>query len=279
MDPGRNYQANHPLTEQEKKQQQFQLFQESLPKVSQLAFQMLLNEIVPQAMAVENELNDLNSLEQTGDRTSAVEGERKGEGEAENIPINDLSLQEKEVSSYNTNLKIQPSHKLIMELAELEDEEKYNNILKRLRNIGFEMGKKMCEMLVFSNNPNLHFKEMDLLLIMKFICRDVWKQLYEKPIDNLKTNHRGTFYLIDYNYKPIQAFSLSEEAPAKELKMVEPFLEIPLGLIKGVLASLGYSPEEVICISSFVDKPADDRPKYGFPKGVSFHVQVNMKPK
>ena len=65
MDPGRNYQANHPLTEQEKKQQQFRLFQESLPKVSQLAFQMLLNEIVPQAMAVENELNDLNSVSYT----------------------------------------------------------------------------------------------------------------------------------------------------------------------------------------------------------------------
>lgn len=57
--------------------------------------------------------------------------------------------------------------------------------------------------------------------------------------------------------------------------MIEPFLEIPVGIIRGVLSSLGYSSEEVICLASFIDRPTD-RPKTAFPKGVSFHVQVTM---
>lgn len=46
-------------TEHQSAQQQAQLFEKSLPKVNQLAFNMLLNELVPLSMAVENDIHDM----------------------------------------------------------------------------------------------------------------------------------------------------------------------------------------------------------------------------
>ncbi|PTN18344.1 Trs33p [Saccharomyces cerevisiae] len=248
-----------PLTEQQRAQQQYQIFENSLPKVSQSVYQMLLNEMVPLAMGIERQISD-DVISSDSNVTS------------ENGNINNM-IKRLKIEEHHT-VDIIRSHNLIHELYKADEEEK-EKVLARLRNIGFQIGLKLSELLIFSNNPNLKFKEMDLLLIMKFICRDVWKQIFGKQIDNLKTNHRGTFYLLDYDYRPIQSFSLEEDAKNEELKMIEPFLEIPVGIIRGVLSSLGYSSEEVICLASFIDRPTD-RPKTAFPKGVSFHVQVTM---
>ncbi|CAI4051572.1 Trs33p SKDI_15G2640 [Saccharomyces kudriavzevii IFO 1802] len=248
-----------PLTEQQRAQQQYQIFENSLPKVSQSAYQILLNEMVPLAMGIEKQLS--------GDIVSPDSNVTSENGNLSSM-IKKLRIEE------HHTVDIMRSHHLIQELCKAEEEEK-ERVLARLRNIGLQIGSKLSELLIFSNNPNLKFKEMDLLLIMKFICRDVWKQIFGKQIDNLKTNHRGTFYLLDYDYRPIQSFSLDEDAKDEELKIIEPFLEIPMGIIRGVLSSLGYSSEEVICLASFIDRPTD-RPKTTFPKGVSFHVQVTM---
>ncbi|CAI2023969.1 hypothetical protein SEUBUCD646_0H01620 [Saccharomyces eubayanus] len=247
------------LTEQQRAQQQYQIFENSLPKISQSAYQMLLNEMVPMAMGIEKQLS--------GDIVSS-----ESNVASENGNIN--SMMKKLKIEENHTVDIMSSHNLINELYKAEEVER-ERVLARLRNMGFQIGSKLSELLIFSNNPNLQFKEMDLLLIMKFVCRDVWKQIFGRQIDNLKTNHRGTFYLLDYDYRPIQSFSLSEEAKDEELKMIEPFLEIPVGIIRGVLSSLGYSSEEVICLASFIDRPTE-RPKTTFPKGVSFHVQITM---
>lgn len=264
-----------PMTEQQRAQQQHQIFQNSLPKVNQLAFSLLLNELVPMSMAVENELHEiaLKDQENRGEKTEASE-EQELDEEVEKLT---KELDAKDILDVNIPKykKGEPSHRLIRQIAELEDEYMFNHVSERLQNIGFQIGSKICELLVFTNNPNLSFKDMDLLSVMKFICRDVWKLVYNKPIDNLKTNHRGTFYLLDYDYLPIQPFAL-ESDQEKELKCVEPFLEIPVGLIKGVLFSLGFPRDEVICIASYIDRP-DDRLRSPFPKGISFHVQVNGK--
>ncbi|CAI4064201.1 hypothetical protein N7582_002610 [Saccharomyces uvarum] len=247
------------LTEQQRAQQQYQIFEHSLPKISQSAYQMLLNEMVPMAMGVEKQIS--------GDIISSESNVTSENGNISSM-IKKLKIEE------HHTVDIMSSHNLINELYKTEEVER-ERVLARLRNMGFQIGSKLSELLIFSNNPNLQFKEMDLLLIMKFVCRDVWKQIFGRQIDNLKTNHRGTFYLLDYDYRPIQSFSLGEEAKDEELKMIEPFLEIPVGIIRGVLSSLGYSSEEVICLASFIDRPTE-RPKTTFPKGVSFHVQVTM---
>ncbi|CCF58673.1 hypothetical protein KAFR_0F00760 [Kazachstania africana CBS 2517] len=242
---------HHQLTEE---QQQFQLFQESLPKINRLVYQMLLNEIIPTSISVQNRLDE-------SDDNSDAEQLKK------------LSISEKPVV---------PSHKLVSQMHEIKNEGRYNNILERIRTIGFKLGCKIADLLVFANNPNLNFRDMDLLAIMKFVCRDVWKLVFGKQIDNLKTNHRGTFYLIDYSYQPIKNFALNddtnklsaEELEKKELKSVEPFLELPVGIIKGVLEALGYNAKETICLATYIDLPNEDASHYGFSKGISFHVQV-----
>lgn len=246
------------MTEQERLQHQLQIFQNSLPKVNQIAFQMLLNEMVPLAVSVENRL----AQEDNGGNTQEAGSSEDNDAVAE--MVKDLHI--------NPKLDF-PSHKLCLQLYEADQDTK-ERILERLRSMGFQTGNKLSELLVFSNNPNLSFKDMDLLAIMKFICRDVWKQMFGKQIDNLKTNHRGTFYLFDYEYRPIQPFALDDQSTERELEMIKPFLEIPVGMIKGVLSSLGYKQEQVICMASYVDRPAD-RPKSTFSKGISFHVQVN----
>lgn len=253
---GDNTAASSAMSEQH----QYQLFEESLRKVNRLVFQMLINEMIPLSMGIEKKLEMADS-EELSDKLSKMEV-TEGEDSA--------------TTTHNAD-DIIPSNQLIHELSELKDEDKYNRVIDRVRNIGYQVGNKLSELLIFTNNPNLQFKEMDLLLIMKFICRDVWKQLYGKQIDNLKTNHRGTFYLIDYDYQPIREFCIEENALKKELKLVEPFLEFPVGIIKGVLASLGYSKEQVICLATFIDRPNNDIPDTTFAKGISFHVQITTQ--
>lgn len=247
------------LTEQQRLQQQFQLFQESLPKVSVVPYQLLLNQIVPLSVSIQNNL-DTSSNETTD----------------EEISTEDLAKSVEQNLTMNPKL-MAPSHRLIGELYTSQND-KRQQILNRLSSIGFQIGNKLTELLIFSNNPNLHFDKMDLLTVMKFICRDVWRQLFGKQIDNLKTNHRGTFYLFDYEYKPIQDFALDEQSTDKELEMVEPYLEIPCGVIRGVLASLGFQREDqVTCHATFVDLPPTKSGSFScFPKGVSFNVQIEL---
>ncbi|AET40179.1 Trs33p Ecym_5425 [Eremothecium cymbalariae DBVPG len=263
---GNNKSGSEPqLDEHTKLQHQFKLFQESLPKVSIVAYQLLLNELVPLSVSIENNIQDMTSSIEVSDEDTSTETETETECELseqlERMKIEEAALQ--------------PSHKLIQELYEANDS-KRDHIYERLSQIGFQIGSKLTELLIYNNNPNLHFESMDLLAVMKFICRDVWKQLFGKQIDNLKTNHRGTFYLFDYDYQPIQDFSLDGEISEKELQMVEPYLEIPCGIIKGILASLGFKGDDQVDVTvSFVDIPKDRvvSPNQ-FSKGINFNVQV-----
>ena len=268
------------------RQRQYEMFQDSLPKVNKILFQMILNEIVPLSVRIENQLtkdsgfpNDIKS-----DTNSTSSSDK--DSDLDNInKLKDLSIDKKLDSEIDSRKISQSDDVLIYELSQSidEDENKYNNILKRIRDIGIKIGTRLVNLLIFTNNINLNFKEMDLLLIMKFICRDVWKHVFGKQIDNLKTNHRGTFYLTDLDYPLLQSFcietntipsQLNEEfIMNKESKLVEPFLELPVGVIKGVLLALGYPLDEVICLATFIDKPKE-RIKNSFPKGISFHVQI-----
>lgn len=268
------------------RQRQYEMFQDSLPKVNKILFQMILNEIVPLSVRIENQLtkdsgfpNDIKS-----DTNSTSSSDK--DSDLDNInKLKDLSIDKKLDSEIDSRKISQSDDVLIYKLSQTidEDENKYNNILKRIRDIGIRIGTRLVNLLIFTNNINLNFKEMDLLLIMKFICRDVWKHVFGKQIDNLKTNHRGTFYLTDLDYPLLQSFcietntipsQLNEEfIMNKESKLVEPFLELPVGVIKGVLLALGYPLDEVICLATFIDKPKE-RIKNSFPKGISFHVQI-----
>ncbi|CCK71763.1 Trs33p KNAG_0H03490 [Huiozyma naganishii CBS 8797] len=249
-------------------QRQYELEQEAMPKLNRTVFQMVLNEIIPMAYAVEV--------------SKTVQKDETGE-----VAMGSLSLESTVPGDDNTAARrMRSSVMAVYNLAKLaeEDEDKYNSVLKRIESLGTSIGSKISDMLIFAKNPSISFKNMDLLSVMKFICRDVWKHVFGKQIDNLKTNHRGTFYLIDLDYAPIQDFTVEpsvleeqlseEDLQIYELKLVEPFLQFPVGIIKGVLHSLGHPLDKVVCLATYADKPKEKSKVGGFPKGINFHVQI-----
>ncbi len=57
---------------------------------------------------------------------------------------------------------------------------------------------------------------LDTLDVVKFICKDFWVSLFQKQIDNLKTNHRGVYVLTDNSFRWISKMS-SDAIPAEQL--------------------------------------------------------------
>ncbi|KAH3685652.1 hypothetical protein WICPIJ_003399 [Wickerhamomyces pijperi] len=144
-------------------------------------------------------------------------------------------------------------------LNEIQGDEQ--EFIATLEEIGYNIGLKASEFINYEN-PDLDLlQDFELLNAMKFICRDVWKYLYGKQIDNLRTNHKGTFVLIDNLFKPFKNFS-SLNGDEETLRMSKLYTWLPSGIIKGALKSFDVdavvSPE----IS-------------GFPK-VSFNIKTGV---
>jgi len=47
----------------------------------------------------------------------------------------------------------------------------------------------------------------ETLDVIKFVCKDLWAALWDKQVDNLRTNHRGVYVLQDNTFKPISRLS------------------------------------------------------------------------
>lgn len=156
---------------------------------------------------------------------------------------------------------------LINEEGNIENED----VIYRVESYGYNIGLRIGELLNYKLNndefangisrQNLKLN-MDILNIMKFICRDIWKSLYGKQMDNLRTNHRGAFVLIDTNFKGILNMNSAkgEEDTAKKAKV---YLWFPCGILRGILASLGVD-------SSILAEMA----KY---PSVSFNIQTKLQ--
>ncbi|RZC55961.1 hypothetical protein C5167_014813 [Papaver somniferum] len=95
----------------------------------------------------------------------------------------------------------------------------------------------------------------DHLEAIKFICKDFWSELFKKQIDNLKTNHRGTFVLQDNRFRwltrmsidpvPVIVTDSSSQDPSavttenKAEQATSMHLYFPCGIIRGALSNLG----------------------------------------
>ncbi|KAK4700832.1 trafficking protein particle complex subunit 6, partial [Phenoliferia sp. Uapishka_3] len=104
--------------------------------------------------------------------------------------------------------------------AEVIQTEIDDSVRKRLDEIGFKVGWTMAESLAkekprFPSAPPTSTSsssapppsETHVLEVIKFICKDLWIALYDKQVDNLRTNHRGVYVLVDNAFKPLSRVS------------------------------------------------------------------------
>ncbi|CAN1838142.1 Trafficking protein particle complex subunit 6B, partial [Linum perenne] len=101
---------------------------------------------------------------------------------------------------------------------------------RRIEAIGYQVGHQLSERYTMER-PRFN----DHLEAIKFICKDFWSELFKKQIDNLKTNHRGTFVLQDNRFRWLGRMSL-EDKTAQAMSM---YLYFPCGIIRGALSNLG----------------------------------------
>lgn len=118
---------------------------------------------------------------------------------------------------------------------------------RRIEAIGFQVGHQLSERYTMER-PRFS----DHLEAIKFICKDFWSELFKKQIDNLKTNHRGTFVLQDNKFRWLSRMSIdpslqtpgSIQDPAamaenKAAQAIGMHLYFPCGIIRGALSNLG----------------------------------------
>ena len=105
---------------------------------------------------------------------------------------------------------------------------------RKIEAIGFQVGARLVERYT-RDLPRF----ADTLEIIKFICKDLWMQVYRKIIDKLQTNNRGVYMLQDHSHPALTRCSpsASRQATAKQVSTLH--VKFPAGLIRGALAGLG----------------------------------------
>jgi hypothetical protein len=106
--------------------------------------------------------------------------------------------------------------------------------------IGFRVGRTVVERITNDRPPFV-----DQLDILKWICKDFWSLLFGHQIDNLRTNHRGTYVLRDTRFRwtlrvaqnlVAQNFGTQRRSPQD---LAEHHLILLCAIIKGGLRALG----------------------------------------
>jgi len=103
----------------------------------------------------------------------------------------------------------------------------------RLEMLGTQVGANLVERLV-RDRPRF----VDTLDSVKFVCKDVWTAVWDKQVDNLRTNHRGVYVLQDNAFRPLMRIS-SPDGSADALAKARIYLAFHAGILRGALARLG----------------------------------------
>jgi len=118
--------------------------------------------------------------------------------------------------------------------GEEQEQEERDAVFYRLEMLGYRVGQGLVER--FSKDRP---RFTDTLDVIKFLCKDLWMLVFQKQIDNLKTNHRGVYVLTDAQFKPLKR--MSTVAGGMAVVRAQPFLWFPCGIIRGALASMGIN--------------------------------------
>lgn len=101
-----------------------------------------------------------------------------------------------------------------------------------LENLGFSVGQKLAARLSKDRG-----RFVDNLDIIKFVCKELWMELFRKQIDNLRTNYKGTYVLNDTKFKFFAKISSSDSK--ETLEFAKQHVVFTCGLVRGALAVLG----------------------------------------
>lgn len=126
-----------------------------------------------------------------------------------------------------------------------------NEANTKLEQMGFRVGQSLIEK--FTKDSPRFKEELD---IMKYLCKDFWVLLYNKQVDNLRTNHQGVYVLVDSEFKLLNRIGPSRQ----HIGECQKYVAYPCGLIRGALAGLGKA--------SFVTADINDMPS------VKFQVEI-----
>ena len=103
--------------------------------------------------------------------------------------------------------------------------------------IGYRVGNLLAERLTRDRPPMI--EQLDVL---KWICKELWVETFKKSVDNLRTNHRGTYVLRDTQFRWTLKLRQTLVANPERIgpnELAANYLVLPCALIRGALASLG----------------------------------------
>ena len=112
----------------------------------------------------------------------------------------------------------------------------------KLERMGYAVGYRFTERLAQNKTWNA-VPNQDMaaavaaqqLEAVKFLCKEVWMEIFGKQIDKLQTNHRGVFVLKDLDLTWLQRFPAgTEHARVTAIRL----LAFPCGLVRGCLSNL-----------------------------------------
>ncbi|KAJ2359483.1 hypothetical protein IWW50_001337 [Coemansia erecta] len=116
-----------------------------------------------------------------------------------------------------------------------DDSELMEQVFVKLEQVGFRVGRRLAERFAPLNR-----RLVDTLDIVKFVCKDIWMLLFNRQVDNLKTNHRGVYVLQDNKFKWFLHMS-GNCGGAAAARRAQPYIWLPCGIIRGILDSFGVS--------------------------------------
>lgn len=103
--------------------------------------------------------------------------------------------------------------------------------------VGYRIGEQLAERYTQERPPML-----EALDVLKFVCKEFWTELFHKSVDNLRTNHRGTFVLRDTQFRWVSCLSQNLVGQAPRLssnELAADYLVLPCAILRGALAALG----------------------------------------
>ncbi|KAI5949617.1 TRS33 [Candida jiufengensis] len=213
-------------------------------QVNYKSLQYLLQELIPTSIRVSEQItnpNFSNSLKSSrSDYEFSVTEDISLEDDDPTKVETKEQIEEIKFNKYQTRINQQLSQfpkDLPGTINILDSQLLYtDDVTIRIEQFGYNLGLKISEILLYKHASST--KIIDILDIMKFICRDVWKFIFIKQIDNLRTNHRGTFVLIDNHFKLFENIR-SQRGMQDTITKSKIYLWFPCGLIRGVLWSFG----------------------------------------